>query len=77
MQAIVANLPIGKGHLDKYCQSQQSDAVYAQIIEYCKSGWPDTGEFDLPSLPDNSPILVAKGGHYIPGTKSHPTRSCG
>ena len=40
VQAIVAHLPAGKERLDEYREAQQSDAVCAQLIEYCKSGWP-------------------------------------
>ena len=46
VSSIRSSLPAQSHTLETYKRSQQLDTVCAQLISYCKSGWPDRKEID-------------------------------
>ena len=62
VRLIRSSLPAQSHTLEIYKCSQQSDTVCAQLILYCKSGWPDRKELDSQVLhfwPERSNISLA------------------
>ena len=41
MDSITKYLPATHNRLQQYCSSQASDPICAQVIKYCRFGWPD------------------------------------
>ena len=41
IQALVAYLPTDRDHLERYLQAQLADPVCSQVMQFCKTAWPD------------------------------------
>ena len=41
IEGITATLPASSNMLQRYCSAQASDPICAQVLKYCRFGWPN------------------------------------